>query len=266
MEECLKSKDLGYAFISELLEFDNQRKSIEEIFHFVNVSFEYTFGATAIMFIHKRYNTEEKMAISRGISHEYVKKFNASPPLSLLKELSSTKNSLYVDFAKEGEKYSKYDYLFEHDDVSEFFACELKTVYMDSYFVAIYSVPRFKNCGDDKIRVFDTIFSVISHILNANKCVQTMRDCSQIDYVSGLNNFKYFHEKLFQEMRKNAEEKGHLSIALISLNQLNKLNSVFGHSAGDKSIGLIANIINKNIRTFDTASRYGNNLSYCFRV
>jgi diguanylate cyclase (GGDEF)-like protein len=91
-----------------------------------------------------------------------------------------------------------------------------------------------------------------------------MRDCSQIDYVSGLNNFKYFHEKLFQEMQKAINDKGRLSVALISINQLNKLNSVNGHQAGDKNIGIIANIIKQNIRAFDTASRYGNKFIILF--
>jgi diguanylate cyclase (GGDEF)-like protein len=91
-----------------------------------------------------------------------------------------------------------------------------------------------------------------------------MRDCSQIDYVSGLNNFKYFHEKLFQEMQKVNNTKGLLSVALISINQLNKLNSVFGHDAGDKNIGIMANIIKKNMRSFDVASRYGNKFIILF--
>lgn len=264
MEEYRKCEDLGYTFINELLEFANQRKSIEEIFHLVNVGFEYTFGATAIMFIYKKYNLKEEIAISRGISHEYVKKFNENPPLPVLKEISSNKNSLYIDFKKEHEKYSEYSYLFEHDNVAEFYAYELKTAYTDSYFVIAYSVPGFKNCGNGKTDVFDTIFSVLAYILNSNKCVQTMRDCSQIDYVSGLNNFKYFHEKLFQEMQKTDKEKGMFSIALISLHQLNKLNSIFGHSAGDRNIGLIANIIKKNIRTFDVAARYGNKFIILF--
>ena len=264
MKEYDKCEDLGYTFINELLEFANQRKSREEIFHFVNIGFEYTFGATAIMFICKKYNLEEEIEISRGISHEYVKKFNENPPLSTLKEIKSVKNGLYVDFTKEQEKYSKYNHLFEHDNVTEFYAYELKTAYTDSYFVIMYSVPGFKSCGNNKTEVWGAIFSVLAYILNSNKCVQIMRDCSQIDYVSGLNNFKYFHEKLFQEMQKIANEKGILSIALISLNQLNKLNSIFGHSAGDKNIGLIANIIKKNIRIFDIAARYGNKFIILF--
>ncbi len=264
MEEYQKCEDLGYGFIKELTEFVSQKTSTEQMLHFVNIAFEYTFGVTAIMFIYKKYGLEEKVEISRGFSHEYVKKVNENPPLSLLKNVASLKKGLYIDFKEDKEKYAEYAYLFEHDNVSEFYACEPKTAYTDSYYVAMYSVHGFKNCGSNKIEIFDTIFSVIAYILNSNKCVQIMRDCSQIDYVSGLNNFKYFHEKLFQEMQKVNNTKGLLSVALISINQLNKLNSVFGHGAGDKSIGIIANIIRKNIRAFDVASRYGNKFIILF--
>ena len=264
MEEHIKCEDLGYKFIKELLDFTYQKKSVEEILHFVNIGFEFTFGASAIMFIYRKYNADERVEISRGFSHEFIKITNETPPLALLKEIAPLKNGLYIDFKKDKGKYEEYRNLFEHENVSELYAYELKTAYTDSYFVIMYSVSGFKNCGDDKSEVFDTIFSVIAYILNSNKCVQTMRDCSQIDYVSGLNNFKYFHEKLFQEMQKAINDKSRLSIALISINQLNKLNSVNGHQTGDKNIGIIANIIKKNIRAFDTASRYGNKFIILF--
>ena len=264
MEEHIKCEDLGYKFIKELLDFAYQKKTIEEVLHFVNIAFEFTFGATAIMFIYRKYNVEESVEISRGFSHEFIKRINETPPMALLQEIAPLKNGLYIDFKKESDKYDKYRNLFEHENVSEMYAYELKTAYTDSYSVIIYSVPGFKNCGADKIEVFDTIFSVIAYILNSNKCIQTMRDCSQVDYVSGLNNFKYFHEKLFQEMQKVINDKGRLSVSLISVNQLNKLNSMNGHQAGDKSIGIVANIIKKNIRAFDTASRYGNKFIILF--
>ena len=264
MEEHIKCADLGYNFIKELLNFAFQKKTVEEVLHFVNIGFEFTFGATSIMFVYRKYNAEERVEISRGFSHEFVKRTNETPPSALLQEIAPLKNGLYIDFKKDADKYDKYSYLFEHKDVSEFYAYELKTAYTDSYSVIIYSVAGFKNCGTNKTEVFDTIFSVLAYILNSNKCVQTMRDCSQIDYVSGLNNFKYFHEKLFQEMQKSINEKSRLSVSLISINQLNKLNSMNGHQAGDKNIGIIANIIKKNIRAFDTASRYGNKFIILF--
>jgi|GEM_PF-5071603 len=264
MEEYMKCEDSGYKFIKGLLDFTYQKKSVEEILHFVNIGFEFTFGASAIMFIYRKYDADERVEISRGFSHEFIKRINETPPVALLKEITLLKNGLYIDFKKDKSKYEEYRNLFEHENVAELYAYELKTAYTDSYYVITYSVAGFKNCGGEKIEVFDTIFSVIAYILNSNKCVQTMRDCSQIDYVSGLNNFKYFHEKLFQEMQKAISDKGILSVALISINQLNKLNSVNGHQAGDKNIGIIANIIKKNIRAFDTASRYGNKFVILF--
>lgn len=264
MEEYQKCEDLGYKFIKELAEFAEQKKSIQEIMHFVNIGFEYTFGATAILFIYKKYDAEDRVEISRGFSNEFIKRINENPPLPLLKQITQLKRGLYIDFKKDKKDYNEYSGLFEHSNVSEFYAYKLKTANTDSYSVIIYSVPGFKNCGGNKIEIFDTIFSVIANILNSNKYIQAMRDCSQIDYVSGLNNFKYFHEKLFQEMKKAVNEKSRLSVALISINQLNKLNSLNGHHAGDKNIGIIANIIQKNIRAFDTASRYGNKFIILF--
>ena len=94
--------------------------------------------------------------------------------------------------------------------------------------------------------------------------MRSMSDCMQVDLVSGLNNFKYFHEKLFQEIQKAVNEKGQLSVSLISVNQLNKLNAINGHGAGDKNIAMIGEIIRKNKRMFDIAARYGNKFIILF--
>lgn len=265
MEEYQTCTDLGYKFISDLVSFSNRKKTVEEIFHFVNIELEYRFGVTATVFIYKRYNGGSKIEISRGFSHEFVKKFNDNPPESIVEKLKNAeKKSTYVNFIEEQEKYKDYESLLVHENVKEFYAYELSTAYTDSYFVILYSVGGFKNCSNNKGDVFDTIFSVLAYILNSNKCIQTMKECSQIDYVSGLHNFKYFHEKLFQEMQKVKADGGMFSVALISLNQLNKLNSTFGHNEGDKYIALIANVMKKYIRIYDTAARYGNKFIILF--
>ncbi len=264
MEESKNCEGIGYKLIEELMEFASQRKTIEEIMHFVNIMFEYSFGATATMFLHKKYDSGESVKISRGYSNQFVKKINENPPVKIIETLTHLKGGLFIDFRKEKEKYDEYKDLFEHENVAEFYAYELKTPYSDSYFVITYSLKGFKNSCFDKVKVFDTIFSILAYILNSDRSIQVMRDCSQIDYVSGLNNFKYFHEKLFQEMQKATKDDSKLSVALISINQLNKLNSISGHTAGDKNISIIANIIKKNIRAFDTASRYGNKFIILF--
>ena len=264
MEENKNCEDTGYKLIEELMEFASQKKTAEEVMHFVNIAFEYSFGATAIMFLHKKYDAGESVKISRGYSNFFIKKINENPPYKIIETLAHLKGGLFIDFKKEKEKYDEYKGLLEHENVSELYAYELKTPYSDSYFVIVYSVKGFKNCCFDKVKVFDTFFSILAYILNSERSIQVMRDCSQVDYVSGLNNFKYFHEKLFQEMQKAAKDGSKLSVGLISINQLNKLNSVSGHTAGDKNISIIANIIKKNIRAFDTASRYGNKFIILF--
>jgi diguanylate cyclase (GGDEF)-like protein len=257
--------DSSYTLIKSFLNFANQKKTVEEILHFFNIHFENTFGATAIMFITKSHINRSKILISRGVSHDFVKKFNENPNSHILKEIESAKGSIFINFKAEPERFSQYQCIFEPESVSELYGYELKTGYSepyirysDSYIVITCSINGFKNCGIHKSVSFDTIFSILSYILNINNCVNTIIDTSHIDYVSGLYRFKYFHEMLFKEMQKTISEKGTLSIALISMNQLNEFNSVFGHVAGDKNIALIADIIKKHIRVFDTAARYGN--------
>jgi hypothetical protein len=101
MEGNKNCEDIGYKLIEELMEFASQRKTAEEVMHFVNIAFEYSFGATAIMFLHKKYDVDESVKISRGFSNFFIKKINENPPYKIIENLSRLKGGLFIDFKKE---------------------------------------------------------------------------------------------------------------------------------------------------------------------
>ncbi len=263
MKEETTLQDLSYKFIQELIKFAHG-KNTEEIFHFVSINLERIFGATATMYLYKKTNQNEvKVKNSKGFSHEYIKHFQNNPPLELLNSIEKSAGSIYIDFEKEPEKASLYK--FEYEDIKELYIAPIR-ISRDFLLVAIIcTVKSFKNLGLDKHAAFDTLFAILEFITNSNSCAELLRESSyNIDIVSELYNFKYFHERLYQEIQRAIIEKGYLSIALLSLNHLNEFNSVFGHIAGDRSIRLIGDAVRKYIRNFDTAARYGNKVIIYF--
>ncbi|MHB1665032.1 MAG: GGDEF domain-containing protein [bacterium] len=265
----------GFKFIKELTEAVNQDKTLEEILHFVNISFDLVFGATAIMFINIKNNKEIKIVISRGISHEYIAKIHSNPSEPLINILNNNK-SFYTDFKENLPELNSIKTInFEHSNIKElyiyplFINTEEHNKNNESMSVAIYSVNGFKNYadgdGDGNIKnTFDIIFSILSYIIKAKKCDESILECSKFDNISGLYNFKYFHQRLFEEMQKINSEKGIISIALMSINKLNEFNSISGHEAGDAAINFIGGSIQKYVRTYDIAARFGNKIIICF--
>ncbi len=284
----------GLKFIKELMEVVNQNKTLEEILHFVNINFDFVFGATAIMFMSIKNNKEIKVIISRGISHEYTVKTQSEPSEPLI-EILNGNESFYTDFENMPELNNIKTINFEHKNIKELYICpltvpipsktaailknkDIKELYIcpltaehnkdnESMSVIVYSVNGFKNCTDGnngKKNTFDIIFSILSYIIKAKKCDEAIIECSNFDNISGLYNFKYFHQRLCENMQKINSGNDIMSIALISINKLNEFNSIFGHETGDTAINYIGGSIQKYIRTYDVAARFGNKIIICF--
>jgi diguanylate cyclase (GGDEF)-like protein len=265
----------GFKFIKELTEVTGQNKTLEEILHFVNINFDFVFGATAIMFLNIKNNKEIKLISSRGTSHEYAVKIQSNTNEFEAEHLIGMFNNNKSFYANLNDDSPESNYIktidFEHKNIKNLYACQLTSDSDKDYvstIVVVYSVPGFKNIEDctdaDKKNTFDIIFSIISYIIKIKKFNEKISECSKFDDISGLYNFKYFHQKLFEEILKTAGEHGIMSIALMSINKLNEFNSVSGHQAGDSVISFVGGLIQKHIRTYDIAARYGNKIIICF--
>jgi len=77
------------------------------------------------------------------------------------------------------------------------------------------------------------------------------------DGATGLFNRKYFDEALKKEIDRSSRYRSPLSLAMIDLDNFKALNDTRGHQAGDRALREIALVIRENIRSSDTAARWG---------
>ncbi|HPK42344.1 MAG TPA: sensor domain-containing diguanylate cyclase [Synergistales bacterium] len=77
------------------------------------------------------------------------------------------------------------------------------------------------------------------------------------DNGTGLFNRKYFDEALKKEIDRSSRYRLPLSLAMIDLDNFKALNDTKGHQAGDRALREIALVIRENIRSSDTAARWG---------
>ncbi len=80
---------------------------------------------------------------------------------------------------------------------------------------------------------------------------------AQMDDVTGLTNHRRLLEKLEQELVRAKRYHHELSVMMIDVDNFKKINDRCGHLAGDKVLGEIGTILTKNVRSIDTAGRYG---------
>jgi len=77
------------------------------------------------------------------------------------------------------------------------------------------------------------------------------------DGLTGLVNHRTFYEILEKELWRSRRYGGQISLIMIDIDNLKKINDAYGHRAGDKVIRDISRRVKQCIRQIDTAARYG---------
>jgi diguanylate cyclase (GGDEF)-like protein len=77
------------------------------------------------------------------------------------------------------------------------------------------------------------------------------------DPLTGLRNHRYFQDSLSAEIERCRRTGGHVSIAVIDLDNFKQVNDRFGHSEGDAVLRRATKGISDNLRPYDLACRLG---------
>jgi diguanylate cyclase (GGDEF)-like protein len=86
---------------------------------------------------------------------------------------------------------------------------------------------------------------------------QRLRNMAYRDAVTGLYNHRYFREQLSHELERAARYGQPLSMILMDMNNFKEINDRYGHFMGDKFLGLVGEVIDRQIRASDVGARYG---------
>ena len=86
---------------------------------------------------------------------------------------------------------------------------------------------------------------------------QRLRNMAYRDAVTGLYNHRYFREQLTHEVERALRYQHPLSLVLLDMNNFKEINDRYGHFMGDRFLGLVGEVIDRQIRASDVGARYG---------
>ena len=143
----------------------------------------------------------------------------------------------------------------------------LNIPYLQSSPVAVLPLISVNNCigvmliGDNNAKNHLDLYSFISNhfalFMHNAELLEKVSENTNIDSLTMLNNHRGFQEVLSNELAQ-AETRGtNLSVIMLDINHISKINRELGHAKGDEVIKLVAEKVRQNIRSSDTAGRYG---------
>ena len=101
------------------------------------------------------------------------------------------------------------------------------------------------------------LFHVRRQRFQLERGAEVARRLARVDSLTGLANRRAFDEALTVEIARAERDGSAMSVALVDLDGLKRINDRFGHLAGDRVLAEVARALERSIRTGDRCFRWG---------
>ncbi len=106
-------------------------------------------------------------------------------------------------------------------------------------------------------RALTVLSAFAANAIDHAKLHQLTKELARTDGLTGLYNYRYFHERLEDEIQRAKRYHRILSLIILDVDNFKHFNDAYGHSVGDVVLKKVAAIIKQSMRDVDLASRYG---------
>ena len=123
--------------------------------------------------------------------------------------------------------------------------------------VGLHQCDAPRNWEDDEVSLVGAIAQHMAVALANARLYRQVQEQAVRDGLTGLYNRRYFDQMLAHELER-ARRFGHfLSLVMLDLDHLKRINDQFGHQAGDTAVRRVGDVLIKQSRRVDIAARYG---------
>jgi len=117
---------------------------------------------------------------------------------------------------------------------------------------------RFADERDERVRELQEqltkVESANAELLRRNSA---LAEISARDALTGLYNRWYVMEKIDSEMNRSQRHRSPVSLIMLDIDHFKRVNDSFGHSAGDRVLRSVGQVLRDSCRVYDVAGRYG---------
>jgi diguanylate cyclase (GGDEF)-like protein len=127
--------------------------------------------------------------------------------------------------------------------------------YLGTLNLGSYQVDRF--AGTMATDFVEHLASIVGICLENNLNFETIRRTSFIDGLTGVNNRRFFEQRIGEELDRCRRNFDPISCLFLDIDLFKVVNDKQGHQAGDKVLYEVASAIKTQLRNNDVLARYG---------
>jgi len=122
----------------------------------------------------------------------------------------------------------------------------------------IASLVRFANDRDGRVRdLNERLANLETANLDLLMKNSALSEISARDSLTGLYNRWYVMEKIDSEMNRSVRHGCPVSLIMMDIDHFKRVNDSFGHSAGDRVLRSVGQVLRDSCRVYDVPGRYG---------
>lgn len=107
------------------------------------------------------------------------------------------------------------------------------------------------------LMLMQTIGAQIAAAIDVAGLHERLKQAANTDALTGLHNYRYFYDRLEEEVARAERRAAPLAVAFFDLDKLKNVNDTYGHLAGNEVLRILGQSISNHVRTEDVPARYG---------
>jgi two-component system, cell cycle response regulator len=127
--------------------------------------------------------------------------------------------------------------------------------YLGTLSLGSYKTDRFAE--KKAMDIIEHLVSLVSVCLENNLNFETIRRTSFIDGLTGVNNRRFFDQRIGEELDRCRRNFDPISCLFLDIDYFKVVNDKQGHQGGDIVLSAVATAIKTQLRSNDVLARYG---------
>ena len=107
------------------------------------------------------------------------------------------------------------------------------------------------------LTLMQTVGAQIAAAIDVAELHERLKRAANTDALTGLHNYRYFYDRLEEEIARAERRQAPLAVAFFDLDKLKNVNDTYGHLAGNEVLRVLGETISSHVRTEDVPARYG---------
>ena len=240
--------------IRSVLEKVNSTLSSEKILGFALQGMQDSFKclAAAIILVDARAESF-KVVTAKGWGYEFLKKFHTSPFQGLVQEMATRWEPILI--TRDDSRKGTEGYIFQHD---------YNTLLALPLSIRGKPVGLLYLSWSDEVDVDDELQQTLADmarlctlILDHGSLDDKVFSMSNIDPLTGLFSYKFWHEELHKEITRAEKLNSRVALMVVQINRFKEFNAMHGHVQGDEFLVEVSEIINNELEKLDVPCRVG---------